>query len=263
MERLRGLQAKDTLKQSIKANDPQCCHRNCDGNNGYCRQSSADAAVTGCSACAQELADQLSSRSRLSSAALPSYSPLLSERQQRQHLLPGWKCTVFWLVKTFCATTPVARLKVYFDWSNFLCDNTCCQAESYVLLFGKTFCATTPVARLKVYFDWSNFLCKNTCCQAESYVLLFGKTFCATTPVARLNSVCCLDKLFVQKHLLPGWKFMLFGHTFCATTPNNHCCQDDELLCYCFLNLFVKCVKYILFVGHTYTYYIGQQDEHY
>ena len=148
MERLRGLQAKDTLKQSIKANDPQCCHRNCDGNNGYCRQSSADAAVTGCSACAQELADQLSSRSRLSSAALPSYSPLLSERQQRQHLLPGWK-------------------------------------------------------------------------------------------------------------------FMLFGHTFCATTPNNHCCQDDELLCYCFLNLFVKCVKYILFVGHTYTYYIGQQDEHY
>ena len=225
MERLRGLQAKDTLKQSIKANDPQCCHRNCDGNNGYCRQSSADAAVTGCSACAQELADQLSSRSRLSSAALPSYSPLLSERQQRQHLLPGWKCTVFWLVKTFCATTPVARLKVYFDWSNFLC--------------------------------------KNTCCQAESYVLLFGKTFCATTPVARLNSVCCLDKLFVQKHLLPGWKFMLFGHTFCATTPNNHCCQDDELLCYCFLNLFVKCVKYILFVGHTYTYYIGQQDEHY
>ena len=225
MERLRGLQAKDTLKQSIKANDPQCCHRNCDGNNGYWRQSSADAAVTGCSACAQELADQLSSRSRLSSAALPSYSPLLSERQQRQHLLPGWKCTVFWLVKTFCATTPVARLKVYFDWSNFLCDNTCCQAESYVLLF--------------------------------------GKTFCATTPVARLNSVCCLDKLFVQKHLLPGWKFMLFGHTFCATTPNNHCCQDDELLCYCFLNLFVKCVKYILFVGHTYTYYIGQQDEHY
>ena len=225
MERLRGLQAKDTLKQSIKANDPQCCHRNCDGNNGYCRQSSADVAVTGCSACAQELADQLSSRSRLSSAALPSYSPLLSERQQRQHLLPGWKCTVFWLVKTFCATTPVARLKVYLDWSNFLCDNTCCQAESYVLLF--------------------------------------GKTFCATTPVAGLNSVCCLDKLFVQKHLLPGWKFMLFGHTFCATTPNNHCCQDDELLCYCFLNLFVKCVKYILFVGHTYTYYIGQQDEHY
>ena len=201
MERLRGLQAKDTLKQSIKANDPQCCHRNCDGNNGYCRQSSADAAVTGCSACAQELADQLSSRSRLSSAALPSYSPLLSERQQRQHLLPGWKCTVFWLVKTFCATTPVARLKVYFDWSNFLCDNTCCQAESYVLLFRK------------------NFLCNNTCCQAES--------------------VFWLVKLSVQKHLLPGWKLcivvwknflcnntccqakqcMLFGQTFCAKTP--------------------------------------------
>ena len=86
--RLRRLQASEAALQPTKESMRQCCRRDSGGNIEYCQQSSAVATGSCCCAAgAEDLADQLSNRSRLLSAALPSYSPLLT--QERQHMLPG------------------------------------------------------------------------------------------------------------------------------------------------------------------------------